>query len=111
MTVIKGGKNKVTLKLSPKGRVVLAWKPRAYALTPQQKKVKECAIACGIHKGISREFLVRQMKLCIAPCMQGKPFERVGPGDYVAPRKKYPPGSIREAIAKAEEYERERDRR
>ena len=111
MTVIKGGKGKVSLRLTKNGRLAIYWKPVLTHLTPMQKRVKDCAIACGIHKGISREFLVRQMKLCISPCMQGKPFERVGPGDFVAPTRKYPPGSLREAIREREAYERKRDRR
>jgi len=51
MTVITSGKKHIVKKLSPTGKVVLAWKPKAYPLTPQQKKVQAAAAKCGIKKG------------------------------------------------------------
>lgn len=39
--------------------------PRPYKMTPQQKRVKEAAAACGIKKGISKSDLQTKMKECI----------------------------------------------
>ena len=45
---------------------VLAKFPKDYPLTSPQKRVKEVAKACGIHKGMSRKSLVDAMKGCVA---------------------------------------------
>ena len=45
--------------------MVLARLPREYPLTPQQRKIKEVAKACGLHKGMSKSELMRAMKECI----------------------------------------------
>jgi len=39
--------------------------PRAYPITPQQRKVKNAARECGIHAGISKRELMTAMKECI----------------------------------------------
>jgi len=44
---------------------VLAKYPRDYPITAPQRKVKDAAKACGIHKGISRAALVTAMVTCI----------------------------------------------
>jgi len=44
---------------------VLARYPRDYPLTSQQKKVRDAARACGIHKGISKKALQEAMTECI----------------------------------------------
>ena len=65
MTVISGGKKAIVKKMSPNGQLVLAWRPKPYPKTPQQKKVGEAARACGIHKGISKDALRKAMIECI----------------------------------------------
>lgn len=47
------------------GGLVLASFPKDYPLNSAQKKVKEAAKACGIHKGMSRSALVTAMTQCI----------------------------------------------
>lgn len=44
---------------------VLSAYPSSYPMTSQQRKVKEAAKACGIHKGMSRGALVTAMRDCI----------------------------------------------
>jgi hypothetical protein len=44
--------------------------PRPYPLTPQQKKVKEVAKACGIKKGMSKADLMKAMVDCVGPKMR-----------------------------------------
>jgi hypothetical protein len=44
---------------------VLASYPAPYPMTSQQKKVKDAAKACGIHKGMSRGALVTAMTDCV----------------------------------------------
>ena len=39
--------------------------PRAYPITSQQRKVREAARECGIHKGIAKRELMTAMKECI----------------------------------------------
>jgi len=39
--------------------------PHAYPLTPQQKKVRDVAIKCGIKKGMSKSTLMTQMADCV----------------------------------------------
>jgi len=68
---IVSGRNKVVLKLSPRGRIVLAFRPKKYPLTRQQIRVKECAVKCNIRKGMARSELVEKMGSCIRPCMTG----------------------------------------
>jgi len=65
MTIITGGRKAIVKKLSPNGQLVLAWRPKPYPMTPQQKKVREAAKACGIKKGMSKGELVKAMKECI----------------------------------------------
>lgn len=48
---------------------VLASLPRDYPTTPQQRKVRETAHACGIHKGISKSALQKAMVDCVGPKM------------------------------------------
>lgn len=43
--------------------VVIASRPHAYPMTPQQKKVREAAKACGIHANMSRSALVEFLRL------------------------------------------------
>lgn len=57
-------------KLSPNGRLVLAWRPSPYAKTAQQRKAGEVARKCGIHTGISREALRKAMIECVGPGMR-----------------------------------------
>ena len=45
--------------------VVLARLPRKYPMTPQQRRIKEIARTCGIHKGMSKAELMKAMKECI----------------------------------------------
>ncbi len=51
MTVISSGKKHIVKKLSKNGNVVLAWRPKDYPMTAQQKKVQAAAAKCGITKG------------------------------------------------------------
>lgn len=52
MTVISGGRQALVKKVMSKtGNVVLAWRPKPYPMTAQQRKIGEIARACGIHKG------------------------------------------------------------
>jgi hypothetical protein len=51
MTVISSGKKHIVKKMTPNGHVALAWKPKAYPMTAQQRKLGEIARSCGIHKG------------------------------------------------------------
>ena len=44
--------------------------PRPYKLTSQQRKVKEVAAACGIHKGIKKSELQTKMVECVGPKMR-----------------------------------------
>jgi hypothetical protein len=53
----------ITTKRNP--GFVLASMPGPYPLTPQQRKVKDAAKACGITAGISRSALVTAMRTCI----------------------------------------------
>jgi len=48
----------------------LARLPRDYPLTPQQRKVRDVAKSCGIHKGISRGTLVKAMIDCVGDKMR-----------------------------------------
>ena len=43
----------------------LAFPPKPYPKTPQQKKIGEAGRACGIKSGISKAELMKQMKECI----------------------------------------------
>lgn len=49
---------------------VFARLPKAYPMTPQQRKVRDVARSCGIQKGISRGALVRAMIDCVGPAMR-----------------------------------------
>lgn len=44
--------------------------PRAYPMTPQQRKVKSSAQECGIRPGISKRDLQVAMKECVGPKMR-----------------------------------------
>lgn len=44
---------------------VLAKYPKDYPITAPQRKVRDAAKSCGIHKGMSRKALVDSMKTCI----------------------------------------------
>ena len=44
---------------------VIASYPKDYPLTTPQRRVKEAARSCGIHKGMSRSALVDAMRTCI----------------------------------------------
>lgn len=44
---------------------VISSNPKPYPLNAPQRKVKEAAKACGIHKGMSRAALVTAMTTCI----------------------------------------------
>lgn len=48
---------------------VIASLPREYPITSQQKKVREAAHGCGIHKGISKSALQKAMVDCVGPKM------------------------------------------
>ncbi len=50
------------------GGMVLSAYPRPYPITSQQKKVRDAAKACDIHKGMKRSDLVDKM----VNCMKGK---------------------------------------
>ena len=67
MTIVTGGRNAVVKKLSPNGALVLAWRPKAYAKTAQQRRFGETARQCGIKKGISRDALRHAMIDCVGP--------------------------------------------
>ena len=45
---------------------VLSKMPKEYPLNAPQRRVKEVAKACGIHKGISRSALVTAMRDCVS---------------------------------------------
>lgn len=62
MTVISNGKKHIVKKMSPTGKVVLAWKPKAYPKTPQQKEIAAIARECGIKRGISKSELQNAMQ-------------------------------------------------
>jgi len=51
MTVSTGGKAHIVKKISSNGKFFLAWKPKDYPMTPQQKRVQAAAAKCGIKKG------------------------------------------------------------
>lgn len=65
MTIITGGRKAIVKKMSPRGHLVLAWKPKKYPKTAQQTKVRNAAIKCGIKKGISKSALQTAMRCCI----------------------------------------------
>lgn len=44
--------------------------PKPYPKTPQQARVSRVADECGIHKGISKSELQRQMVECVGPKMR-----------------------------------------
>jgi hypothetical protein len=44
--------------------------PRPYPLTPQQRKVRDTAKDCGIHKGITKSQLQTAMVDCVGPRMR-----------------------------------------
>jgi hypothetical protein len=48
-----------------KAGYVIAQRPRAYPITPQQRKMRDVARGCGIQKGMTRRALVTAMKTCI----------------------------------------------
>ena len=43
--------------------------PHPYPLSAPQRKVRDVAKSCGIHKGISRGALVKAMIDCVGPAM------------------------------------------
>ena len=45
--------------------IVLARLPRKYPINSQQRRIREAARACNIHKGMSKAELMRAMKECI----------------------------------------------
>jgi len=49
----------------------IAWLPRPYPRTSQQRKVASIAAACGIRKGMSKADLQRAMVECVGPKMRG----------------------------------------
>ena len=44
--------------------------PRPYPLSAPQRKVRDVAKSCGIHKGISRGALVKAMIDCVGPSLR-----------------------------------------
>jgi hypothetical protein len=48
----------------------IASRPRPYPLTTQQRKVRDVAKSCGIHKGISKSALQTAMVDCVGPHMR-----------------------------------------
>lgn len=48
----------------------LARLPRDYPMTLQQRKVRDVARSCGIHKGMGRGALVTAMLDCVGPKMR-----------------------------------------
>lgn len=44
--------------------------PRPYAMTSQQRKVRNVATECGIRAGISKRELMTAMKECVGPRMR-----------------------------------------
>ncbi len=44
--------------------------PKPYPMTSQQKKVKDVAATCGIHKGIKKADLQTKMVDCVGPKMR-----------------------------------------
>lgn len=48
----------------------VAFFPKDYPLTSQQKKVKDVAEKCGIKSGISKSELQTKMKECVGPAMR-----------------------------------------
>jgi hypothetical protein len=48
----------------------IASRPRPYPLTSQQRKVRDAAKDCGIHKGITKSELQRAMVECVGPHMR-----------------------------------------
>jgi|GEM_PF-1837848 hypothetical protein len=69
MTIVSGGRNAIVKKLSPKGHLVLAWRPSKYAKTPQQIRAGNAARECGIHRGMSKAELVKAMS-CVGTKMR-----------------------------------------
>lgn len=49
-------------------KIVYARLPKPYPITSQQRKVRDAAASCGIHRGISRRELIDKM----STCMKGK---------------------------------------
>ena len=47
-----------------------AARPKPYAKTAQQSKVSRVADECGIHKGINKATLQKQMAECVGPKMR-----------------------------------------
>ena len=43
--------------------------PRPYPMNAPQRRVRDAAKSCGIHKGISRGALVKAMIDCVGPAM------------------------------------------
>ena len=44
--------------------------PRKYPLTSQQRRVRDVAKSCGIHKGMTRGSLVKAMVDCVGPTLR-----------------------------------------
>ena len=65
MTIITGGRKAIVKKLSPRGQLVLAWRPKPYKKTPQQIAIGRAARECGIKKGMSKTDLRKAMMDCI----------------------------------------------
>lgn len=45
----------------------IASRPRPYPLTPQQRRIRDTAASCGIHKGIGKSQLMTAMVDCVGP--------------------------------------------
>lgn len=48
----------------------IASRPRPYPLTAPQRRVRDAAKECGIHKGISKRELMTAMTECVGPRMR-----------------------------------------
>jgi len=48
----------------------IASRPRPYPLTSQQRRVRDTARECGIHKGIAKRELMNAMVECVGPHMR-----------------------------------------
>src|SRR5205809_6445539 len=65
MTIIKNKRTAVVIKLSPTGRLCLAWRPSKYPKTRTQILFGEISRACGVRKGMSKTELVTKSMPCI----------------------------------------------
>ncbi len=52
--------------------IYIAARPKKYPLTPQQRKVSDCAAECKIFAGMTKAALMKTMKSCVPTCFGHK---------------------------------------